>query len=78
MMTERQLVYLELCKNGYGVDEIASLTNRHPNTVINTLKLAVDRECRTPQACAVCPLEITCNANYERVQRLIRRWRCRL
>ena len=69
-MTSRQIVYMELCKAGYSLQEIATITERSTNAVLAALKSAVTKPCRKPENCRSCPFEITCNANLQRVQLL--------
>ena len=69
-MTSRQTVYMELCKAGYNLQEIATITERSTNAVLTALKSAVTKPCRSPENCRSCPFEITCTANLQRVQLL--------
>lgn len=72
-MTSRQLIYMEYARNGYDLNEIADFTHRSISSIVGTLKLAVNRHCKSPANCRACPLQITCEANYETVNRLLRR-----
>ncbi len=76
-MTSQQLVYMELAKNGYDLDEIAAFTHRTTSTIIITLKRAVNCPYKTPSNCRACPLQITCEANYDTVNRLLCRSGCK-
>lgn len=72
-MTSQQLICMEFARNGYDVNEIAHFMRRDPQVVIVTLKRAANRSCRCPENCRACPLQITCDANYDTVNRLLRR-----
>lgn len=61
-MTARQMVYLNLAKQGYSVEEIASITHRTTNTVRETLRMAVEKSCKSPENCADCLIKADCDA----------------
>lgn len=70
-MTSRQAIYMELCKSGYSLEEIAIMTGVLPHTVLRALESAVTKRCRTPENCRSCPFEITCSADLQRVKLLV-------
>ena len=72
-MTSRQTIYMELCKAGYTLQEIATITERSTNAVLTALKKAVEKPCRSPNNCRSCPFETPCAANLQRVQILIKK-----
>lgn len=72
-MTSQQMIYMTLAQNGYDLDEIAAFTHRTASTIINTLKRAVNCHYKTPANCRACPLQITCEANYDAVNKLLYR-----
>ena len=67
-MTSRQTIYMELCKAGYTLQEIATITGRSTDAVLTALKKAVEKPCRSSNNCRSCPFETTCSADLQRMQ----------
>lgn len=66
-MTNKQKMYLDLCREGYSVEEIADMTRRPVYAVRETLAKAVSKDCMTPENCQICAFEPDCKA----IKRLI-------
>lgn len=71
----RQQLYLELVKSGYTLQEICYETNRHPSTIMNVLRSAMHRPCKTESNCCGCLTRITCERNRKAVETFMSRER---
>lgn len=59
-MTDKQIMYFDLLRHGYSLEEIAHMTRRSVNTVRATLAKAADKDCMSPENCRGCALMVDC------------------
>lgn len=69
-MTDKQRMYLELCKAGYSLEEISSMTGKTASTILRTLINAVQPSCRGSDRCRTCLLKSACEINFSSVMKL--------
>lgn len=67
----RPLMLWEYVRSGYNLDQIAEFTHLPQDYILDVLTNAIRCQKR-PRSCNRCPLQLSCDANCERIARLLR------
>lgn len=62
---------MDLCRAGYSLREIASMTHRSVKDTKAALRRMVEEPCRNSTECPACPAQTACKTDYARVAVII-------
>ena len=71
-MTARQMVYVDLARQGHSLEEIAAITRRSIHAEKHALRLAASKHCKSPDSCRGCPLRGDCEARSRLIRYLLK------